>query len=883
MSIYLRRFIHYKFLAIGLFIISMGFQLGSAAIETTQVTADRDLSDYWRTTYDILVRPSQSRARIEEQYGLVEANSLSGIYGGITFDQYEEIKALPGVEVAAPIAMLGYIPERLRAADFGVQARPGFYSTSLSLEIDNGATVYSDVYGGSFFYVGKVTPGVIPNVPGLGMVNVNPHYSITSDLDLPFLMAGIDPRQEADLVGLDQALITGEALEASLTNPSYEQALRQALNQRLVQSEYLEGDASISVQNRTDPEGNPETIVNAPVLINATPYVQLKLRAELRRKVLPPEVASLEDIIARGGAEYLRSLPEETVAAQEMDSVQAYRQLAINLLLPNGLAARNPFPFPEVGTIQTFAASLPSPIEYQEAQFSFPGEDILLEILLPRGSDATGFKTEPAYRRSADLSTAWKHNRFEANFEMEASGVFDIERLPRPADVNRVPLETYYPPLAILRYDEEGNPVEPRTLNPTLNLAGYIQPPPLLLTTLDAAQLIAGENCISAIRVRVAGVDRLDPIARQKIEAVAGEIHRLTGLDVDIMVGSSPKRILVHVPEVGFVEEQWVQKGINTQIARSISQVNLFLFWVYAGVCTMFVLSTVLVSVLQRQREIGLLKALGWRSRTVFTIVIGEILLIGSAGALLGIGLSTGPASLLQLELSWNRTIRAFLFALAVSAAGGFFPVWSAARSIPAATLQMGQIIPTHKVRFLGGYILQSLLRRPLRSLVILLGQAVGSAMVVLILLAISQSQGYLIGTLTILGEYIQQHIEGYHYLMAALCLLLSALSLGDQMMLAVRDQSREIALLIAVGWRRREIFSIFIAQGLWLGLCGGMMGAIGAVVLFGLLYQGISLNGLWFGSLGVALSVATGGFAAWAPAHKATQTAPVETMRIGE
>lgn len=88
---------------------AVAFVLFTAASSQTTVVADQSLSRYWRTTYDILVRPPETVTEIERRYGLVEANHLSGTPGGITFEQYETIKRLPGVEVAAPIAMLGYM------------------------------------------------------------------------------------------------------------------------------------------------------------------------------------------------------------------------------------------------------------------------------------------------------------------------------------------------------------------------------------------------------------------------------------------------------------------------------------------------------------------------------------------------------------------------------------------------------------------------------------------------------------------------------------------------------------------------------------------------------------------------------------------------------
>lgn len=42
--------------------------------------------------------------------------SLSGIHGGITLEQYETIKEISHIEVAAPIAMIGYLDYGINVA-----------------------------------------------------------------------------------------------------------------------------------------------------------------------------------------------------------------------------------------------------------------------------------------------------------------------------------------------------------------------------------------------------------------------------------------------------------------------------------------------------------------------------------------------------------------------------------------------------------------------------------------------------------------------------------------------------------------------------------------------------------------------------------------------
>ncbi|MGC8947586.1 MAG: hypothetical protein ACP5N6_15725, partial [Anaerolineae bacterium] len=190
-------------------------------------------------------------------------------------------------------------------------------------------------------------------------------------------------------------------------------------------------------------------------------------------------------------------------------------------------------------------------------------------------------------------------------------------------------METYFPPLVTLRYDEMGHPVEPRILRPTLNPCGYIQSPPLILTTLAAVCALRGDNCISAIRVRVGGIDQLTPEAQRKIEAVASEIHRRTGLDVDIMVGSSPRRVLVRVPGIGYVEEQWVQKNVTLSYHRRIQSGHLLLITALLLTGGLFAADLAWADLLARQPVLALQKALGWRSASLMGQVLRRAFLTG--------------------------------------------------------------------------------------------------------------------------------------------------------------------------------------------------------------------------------------------------------------
>ena len=848
-------------LAAGLFSIGAGMLLVASASQTTVVVADRALSGYWRTTYDILVRPKGARAPIEEKYGLVEANHLSGSRGGITFEQYESIKAIPGVEIAAPIAMLGYLEGVAPTEGMRIPPRPGVYRFDEMTTLDDGARAYAvPGFPERRYYSFDLNPGELTpddfksalEIENLYVVSPGdiPGDVINGLVVFPFLIAGIDPAQEAALMRLDRTIVKGR---------------------------YLRGDESLKSPYRVEslnPEANPdpklEGAIDLPILINSTNYVNVTDHTELKRVILPPEVSTVENILARGGIDYLDSLPTETLSVAQADNRRLYPQMIESLNSQEIMLAG-------LGT-----SSNPSPLAYQESATPFPYQGLVLAIEEPRLSQ-DGW---PQYR----VSEAVEFNVF---FWWDIKGVFNIEGLPKPADVSRVPLETYFPPVAILRYDEQGNPVNPpRELRPTLNPAGYIQPPPLLLTTLEAARALRGDASISAIRVRVAlegcppeqpETCTLTDAAQRKIEAIAIEIAKQTGLDVDIMVGSSPTRVLVHVPGIGYVEEQWIQKGVNLVYKQGIQTGNWLLLGTLLIAGALFTLDMAWAEVVSRRRVIALQKALGWRSRTVFRQIVGQVMIIGAIATMAGILIALVLIRWLKWEsVPLNLLIGLPLIVMGLCGIGSLVPAWSASRVPPIIELQRGGVRYQHKrtnaVSSLWRYAWNELKRRTVRSILTGLGSALSAALLTLLLGVTLQQRGMLGGTL--LGEFILVNVEGYHYAIVAIGLGLAFLSTFNGLLGSILERRREIGVLKAIGWRTASIARLFIAQGLLLGMVGGSFGTLAGSLAFLYFYKSASPDLALVILLGMSLPGLVGALAALYPARLAAKIPPAEAVR---
>src|SRR3712207_1607477 len=92
----------------GVLVATTGFVVLSGSATTSQVRTTGTVEANFRGAYDVLVRPRGSRPGPEEQRGLVRPDHLLGVFGGITMAQLERVRGVANVEVAAPIAMLGY-------------------------------------------------------------------------------------------------------------------------------------------------------------------------------------------------------------------------------------------------------------------------------------------------------------------------------------------------------------------------------------------------------------------------------------------------------------------------------------------------------------------------------------------------------------------------------------------------------------------------------------------------------------------------------------------------------------------------------------------------------------------------------------------------------
>jgi putative ABC transport system permease protein len=155
-------------------------------------------------------------------------------------------------------------------------------------------------------------------------------------------------------------------------------------------------------------------------------------------------------------------------------------------------------------------------------------------------------------------------------------------------------------------------------------------------------------------------------------------------------------------------------KSVLDAISSIIRTIELFVSAITAIsliVAGVGIMNTMLTSLMERVREIGILKALGMQKRTVLGVFLNEAMMIGVLGSVFGILMGSALAlSIDQLGLLENFTtgtyntvlgeisirpvfdislfINSLIFGIMISVIFGLYPAWRAARMDPVDALR---------------------------------------------------------------------------------------------------------------------------------------------------------------------------------------------------
>jgi putative ABC transport system permease protein len=823
-------------LLVGLLVAATAFTVLTAASRTAQLRTVGQVTANFRPAYDILVRPKGSRTAVENETGTVQPDFLSGIYGGITTSQWQQIEKISGVQVAAPIAMVGYAQldaeefEPVPAADLKGSGRQ-LYRISTTWISDGGASRIPQPP--AYLYVtpralklssngtGKtVTDGTAPGCPvtpvfpspganpfSLAAQSYTRCWSRVNQYDqppvpgspntagyyvtwtVPVLIAAIDPDAEAKLDGLNQALVSGRYLE---------------------ENQGVNGPA-------------------VPVLASSASGMNEYAQTTLQQLAAPSAMPDMDDAWKSAQA----SAPGQTVATVRTTAQQAYSGV---LNGPPGTYENG-----ASGTLATGYWSL-GPVDYQRGP---AGALTPRPVVNPSSVWYTGSLALIAMDdEGSQYRTVTSHVKTtQQTFGdlIKVGGVFDPGRIKSFSALSQVPLGDYQPVAVTPATAATRQALNGSDLEPSRNLGGLVSQPVNLITTLSAlpalenTQIYSGvpvSDPISVIRVKVAGVTGAGALSRERINAVAQQIAQRTGLDVDVVAGSSPTPKTIDLPAGKYgqpsltLSENWIKKGVAVTILSAVDKASVALFTLILVVCVLFVANAATAAVRGRRRELGVLAAVGWRPSRLFATVLGELAGLGLAAGLVAAAIAVPISAGLGLSASPGRALLAVPVAVAVAIVGGLVPAGRAAHADPVSSVRPPVLAVgrAHQPRGITALALLNVTRTPGRTLVGVVSLAVGIAALTLLAAISFAFRGVVVGSL--LGDAVAVQVRGVDYIAAGATVALGVLAVADVVFLNIRERAAELATLRAFGWREAALARLVVTEGAAIGAVGSLIGA---------------------------------------------------------
>jgi putative ABC transport system permease protein len=226
--------------------------------------------------------------------------------------------------------------------------------------------------------------------------------------------------------------------------------------------------------------------------------------------------------------------------------------------------------------------------------------------------------------------------------------------------------------------------------------------------TSDSGGQVGFNN--SGIYLPLAVAEKLQVVQQGDLRDVArssaAEGVRYAALTVRASSPSAVAQIESRVTHMGFAAFSLIDVTRNLRTFFAIFDMFLGIFGSLAlAVASLGIINTLVMAILERRREIGVLKALGAADRDVRQLFFAEAGVMGLAGGLFGVALGWAIGRAIQLatmiylkrqgmnppniwSVPWWLVLSAIAFSVVVSLASGIYPASRAARLDPVEALR---------------------------------------------------------------------------------------------------------------------------------------------------------------------------------------------------
>lgn len=785
-------------------LLSFGYAGSRTVTDRINIVATSKLASNWRSHYDLLVLPKNATERERLLNGWIAPHSPIANYGGISIEDLEVIRKIAGVEIAAPLAIIGY-------------------STVNGIDVE-----YIDAIPGNFYtvqHVKKVFDGLKT-------------YEIQNKTELKrFLPIGTDPSSETiEMNTLADAVGTSEVISTEMKKPNELLIIAidpEAEDKLFTFTDSLERNVSLK-DVQIDDSSSFAGIPMIPVVKLATSDVKMEEIIAINAVEIPKGFESSGNLLE--DEKKLLKTPEVNIAFNSFQSKWNRNHVALNV--------EKDATYKEL-KIAKFASSSIDIFQYSPIEFSTNEleDEVSIPIVSAIPVAIDGASELPLYREKLAVK--------KKAFGIDVLDYYHPNRI-KPLLNNQwkagEPVDVYTPHHSMIIEDGAGNPISPTPLLPLPLKNTYSTGPPDLITTIEAASYFYGAvPPISSIRVVVNDVVERTPENQRKVEKVAAEIEERTGHSVELMLGSTAAKVHIdlgnkEVGAPGVVEEGWQKEGANWSIQEQVEQSNILLFSYTLLISMIFCYTLITHSLLRRSKDFALLRAIGWGRQKVVLALLLEVLLLCTLSLL-----PLVAVNILFNLIPWREIAFIVSVCIFVIGLGYFSGSKKALRLSPRAGLKGEgadwKFLRFHSFNGLFTYSLHQLARRPIRFGLMSLVMGLTSFMGVLFTVTQKSLSDYLF--LSFLGETIDLQLSGLQKTLFISSVILTFVTLFVLHYLNTTERQSEFAILRSIGWSNRRLQ---FYTGLEVLLVSTVGSGFGGLVAYGFLYytSDIELR-IWF------------------------------------
>lgn len=855
---------------VGALIISAGLSLMFNLTDSSQGTVEQTLQKKWSSAYDIVVRPKGSQMSTESN-NLLEPNYLNGINGGISFKQYETIKKMNDIEIAAPVAVMGYVMSNVSFEKaIKIPSTPGIYRFTETTYIQNGFK--KEQQSKTVLHLAQGTKVQVPE--NASFISEQIDGFSTAVARNPVLIVGIDPKEEARLVGLDKSVRTTN--KSRYFNSTDHHESDAANNQNIIPilvnpNSFNKGSYDYDIERLDAPY---QTEQDQQKLIDKVIKTQPK-RSIINSPLASYPAKSIQHLsipTAKVEETYLRTMVEKT------NSLQTDSEYA-----EGGQLVYQSGPLQFQSTLSPFTSRWSNAFEVSATSTRISGIGVEKELISDKG-----FRSLTSMGQKVKKLEPGSSNVRFPFLQFKVVGLYDPKNIKVSKDpLNELPMETYRPSSADLVLDAKGEPVNPaKSIDTSGNPVGLLTSSPNILTTIDSARAVNGEQAISSIRLKIKGASTVSEASEQLLQDVKKQIEQKTGLMVTITKGSSPQPVVTKVVDdgktLGWIEQPWIHIGAAMTIFRETSVGFSGVIFAMLAVAIVYVLATSYVSMLARRKEFAVLLALGWRTKDLYKIVLIEAAIL--AGFVSTVALIVeGIFSYVRNEAmnGWSLLWIA-LFSLVIYLAGAAWSAWTIRRISPYEAIKTGEYAKAARVglklRSTMTLALKELIGKWKRNSLSVLSIALPTALLTFFLFVTFHLQGVLYTSW--LGQFVALQVGPMYYVTMGVAITIAILTTGEIMWQNVTDRRASLAVLKALGWTNRAIRQLIVLEGFLVGLISGIIGLIVAYSTIYVLYDLVPWNEPLLIGVSLALPILFGVIVAFIPAQLAARVQPYQELK---